>query len=77
MGELEIIAITIIYDMNILLFQLNENEEIELVNKYGNIDNNEKMLLILCYINNNHFNVFYMKNNQKMRIIIIILKIIF
>lgn len=64
MGELEIIAITIIYNVNILLFQINENEEIEFVNKYGNIDNNTKMLLTLCFINHNHFNVLYEKQPE-------------
>ena len=65
MGELEIIAITIIYRVNLLLFQLNENEEIEFVNKYEYTDNNSNMLLTLCFMNNSHFNVLQERQPEK------------
>ena len=64
MGELEIITIAHIYDLNIMLFQKNEKDEIYLLNKYGNFNIKENLLLTLCYVNNNHFNILYEKQKD-------------
>ena len=61
MGELEIIAISNIYDINIYAFQTNDSDEIYLINKYGNFENQNKNLLTLCLVNNNHYMVVYEK----------------
>ena len=63
MGEIEIIATMNCFDANIMVFQKNDNDEIYLLNKYGNFENKEKILLTLCYVNDNHFNVIYEKQN--------------
>ena len=63
MGELEIIAISNIYDINIYAFQTNDSDEIYLINKYGNFENQNKNLLTLCFVNNNHYMVVYEKQN--------------
>ena len=59
MGELEISALSIIYNVNIILFRKNFNNEIDIINKYGDFNDNDKLLFTLYYINDNHFNVLY------------------
>ena len=59
MGELEIIALSNIYNANIFVFKINNNNELCIINQYGNININNRILLTLCYINNNHFIVVY------------------
>lgn len=45
-----------------MVFQKNDNNQIYLINKYGNFNDETKILLTLCYISNrNHFNVVYEK----------------
>ena len=45
-----------------MVFQKNDNNQIYLINKYGNFNDETKILLTLCYISNrNHFNVIYEK----------------
>ena len=43
MGELEIIAISNIYNANIMVFQKNDNNQIYLTNKYGNFNDETKI----------------------------------
>ena len=59
MGELEISALSIIYNVNIILFRKNFNTEINIINKCGDFNDNDKLLFTICYINDNHFNVLY------------------
>ena len=61
MGDLEISASSIIYNAFILLLEI-KNNTIELINKYGDIYDNE-IKLTLCLINNNHFMVIYEKSH--------------
>ena len=61
MGELEIIAISNIYDINIYAFQINDNDEIYLINKNSDLENNNKIIITLCFINTNHYLVVYEK----------------
>ena len=64
MGELEINAISIIYNVNIIVFQITYNDELQIINKYGNFDDiTNHLLLTLCYVGENHFKVLYEKSN--------------
>ena len=54
-GDLEISALINVYDIIIFVFEINNENELILMNRYGNIENNNKILLTLCYIDNNHF----------------------
>lgn len=63
MGELEITAISIIYNINILVFKITDNDEIYLINKYGDFNNRNRILVALWFINNNHYIVVYEKQN--------------
>ena len=65
MGELEIQAISEIYDVTLIVFQLSNDNTLKIINIYGNLNDQNKNLLTLCYINNNHFNVVYNKNKNK------------
>jgi len=64
MGELEIQSISEIYDVTLIVFQLVDDNTLKIINIYGNLNDNNKNLLTLCYINDNHFNVVYNKNNN-------------
>ena len=64
MGDLEISVIHIIYDCILYLFEINNNFELHLINIYGNDDTNDKILLNLCFVNNNHYIVLYERNRK-------------
>ena len=57
-GDLEISVCSVIYNFNLLLFGISFNNNLSLINKYGDINDN-KILLALCYVNQNHFKVLY------------------
>ena len=64
MGELEIQSTSEIYDVTLIVFQLGNDNTLKIINIYGSLNDNNKNLLTLCYINYNHFNVVYNKNNN-------------
>ena len=64
MGDLEISVIHIIYDCILYLFEINNNFELHLINIYGNDDTNDKILLNLCFVNNNHYTVLHERNRK-------------
>ena len=60
MGNLEISIIYKIYDYVMYVFVLtNNNITLNLINIYGIDDNADKILLNLCYVNDNHYIVLY------------------
>ena len=46
------------------MFEINNEDKLILMNRYGDIKNNNKILLTLCYIDNNHFQMIYEKNEK-------------
>ena len=63
MGDLEMSVLPQIYDATILVFELTPNGYVKLIYSYGDIYNNSKIFLTLCFVNGNHFNVLYEKKN--------------
>ena len=63
MGNLEISACHLIFNSCILAFEIDNNNKLELLNSYENINYN-KLLLTLLYINQNHFQVIYEKGHN-------------
>ena len=61
-GDIEISAVNIVYEATLFFFELNSNNEVTLLQTYGNINNN--YLLTLCFVNNDHFKVVYEKNES-------------
>ena len=53
-----------IYDVNFYLFEEKNNLLILLTN-WGNIYNNSKIFINICFVDNNHFNVLYELNENK------------
>lgn len=46
-----------------MVFEIDDNNKLELLNSYRNIHDN-KLLLTLLYINQNHFQVIYEKGHN-------------
>ena len=63
-GDLEISALINVYDIIIFVFEINNENKLILMNRYGDIENNNKIFLSLSYIFNNHFQVIYEKNEK-------------
>ena len=60
MGDLEISIINEIYDCVLLVFEITNNyNTLNLINIYGKDDTDDKSILNLCYVNNNHYIVLY------------------
>ena len=64
-GELEIFTIAHLYDAIVVIFKLNNNLDLNIFKIIGDINDNKKLLLTLCLVNNNHFNVVYQNTNNK------------
>lgn len=62
MGDLEISVVHLIYDCIVYIFELYFNNEIRLINIYGDINNTDKNIINLCFVNNNHYIVLYEAN---------------
>ena len=62
MGDLEISVLHKIYNSILFLFELNYNNELHLLQI--NLDNNNSIILTLCFINNNHYNIIYENINS-------------
>ena len=61
-GDLEIAAVNIVYEATLFLLELNSKSELSLLQAYGDINN--IYLLTLCFVNDDHFNVVYEKNES-------------
>ena len=59
MGDLEISILPKLYNATLLLFELRTNNVILLLSQYGDIGDQSKIFLNLCYVTNNHYNVLY------------------
>ena len=64
MGDLEISIIPFLYDAILFVFELHNDTDLILLNIYGSINNENNILLTLCFINNNHFNIIYEKEKE-------------
>ena len=62
MGDLEISVLHKIYNSVLFLFEMNYNNELHLLQING--DNNNSIILTLCFINNNHYNIIYENINS-------------
>ena len=49
MGNLELSVINIIYNAILLVFEKREDNSLILLSTYGNINDNEKILLNVCF----------------------------
>ena len=56
---MEISILPKLYDATLLLFELRTNNVILLLSQYGDIGDQSKIFLNLCYVTNNHYNVLY------------------
>lgn len=64
-GIIEISVMHIIYDCILLLFEIDNNFILHLINTYGDDTDIKKRLLNLCFVNNNHYVAFYEKNRKE------------
>ena len=55
MGDLEISACINIYNDVILVFELNDNNELTILDKYGDQISEDKILLTLFYIDEKNY----------------------
>ena len=60
MGDFKMSVINKIYDVNFYLFEERNNYKMLLAN-WGNIYDNSKIFINICFVVNNHFNVLYKK----------------
>ena len=58
MGDLELSVINKIYDVNFYLFEERKGN-INLLSNWGNIYDNSKIFINICFVENNHYNVLY------------------
>ena len=63
-GRFEISVLHIIYYCILYLFEITNTFELILINAFGEDDSNDKILLNLCIVNNNHYIVLYEKNRK-------------
>jgi len=60
-GDLEISIAHQLYDINIAVYQFNDDNNLSFIKLYNDGRDNKKDLLILIYINNNHYQLAYYK----------------
>ena len=68
MGDLEISVINKIYEATLYVYELRSDLNIYLLSKYGDINDDNKLFLNLCYIDNNHYNILYEKKGIILKI---------
>ena len=57
-GDLELSVVNKIYDANFYLFEERKGN-INLLSNWGNIYDNSKIFINICFVENNHYNVLY------------------
>ena len=69
MDDLEFSVINKIYDVNFYLFEERKGN-INLLSNWGNIYDNSKIFINICFVGNNHYNVLYepQDNNNSVKI---------
>ena len=48
-----------IYESTLYIYELRDDQNFDLFSKYGDINDDTKLFLNLCFVNNNHYNIFY------------------
>ena len=61
MGDLELYVMNLIYNAILFIFQLKDEDELSLIHIKGNIKNMNCILLTICIVDEDHFNVIYEK----------------
>ena len=61
MGDLELYVINLIYNAILFIFQLKDEDELTLIHIKGNMKNTNCILLTICIVDEDHFNVIYEK----------------
>ena len=61
MGDLELYVMNIIYNAILFIFQLKDEDELSLIHIKGNLKDSNCILLTLCIVDEDHFNVVYEK----------------
>ena len=61
MGVLEMPVVNKIYEATLYVYELRSDINVYLLSKYGDINDDTKLLLNLCYVDNNHYNILYGK----------------
>ena len=59
MGYLEISVVNKIYETTLYIYELRDNQNFYLLSKYDDINDDTKLFLYLCFVNNNHYNILY------------------
>ena len=50
-----------IYEVTLYVYELRSETNVYLFSKYGDINDDTKLFLNLCYVDNNHYNILYEK----------------
>ncbi len=67
MGDLEISVVNKIYEATLYVYELRNDMNVYLLSKYGDINDNSKLFLNLCFVDNNHYNILYEKKGDKVK----------
>ena len=65
MGDLEISIVNKIYEASLYVYELRNDLNLYLLSKYGDINDDKKLFLNICFVNNNHYNILYEKKGDK------------
>lgn len=65
MGDLDISVVHLIYDCNVFIFEINNEQELILISINGDKNNKDKFIVNLCLVNNNHYIVLNEPNRKK------------
>ena len=61
MGDLEISVVNKIYEATLYIYELRDDQNFYLLSKYVDINDDTKLFLNLCFVDNNHYNILYEK----------------
>ena len=68
MGDLEISVVNKIYEATLYIYELRDDQNFYLLSKYGDINDDTKLFLNLCFVDNNHYNILYEKKGVNLKI---------
>ena len=67
MGDLEMSVVNKIYEATLYVYELRSDLNVYLLSKYGDINDDTKLFLNLCNVDNNHYNILYEKKGDNFK----------
>ena len=58
-----------IYESTLYIYELRDDQNFYLLSKYGDINEDTKLFLNLCFVNNNHYNILYEAKGVNLKLI--------